>query len=240
MVKKISSILISNRGEIALRVIRACKELKIKSIAVYSDEDISSMHVRKADEAYYLGPPSPSQSYLNADRIIEITKAVGADAIHPGYGFLSENESFAGKCESNGIVFIGPTSEAMALTGDKMKCKEIMKEAEVPTVPGSEGIIEDVEEAVSIANEARYPVRLKSAFGGGGRGIRFVDNETMLRGEFEIASAESRAAFGKSGLYVEKYLQGIRHIEFQLVRDHQGNSRHLFERECSVQRRHQK
>ena len=240
MVKKISSILISNRGEIALRVIRVCKELKIKSIAVYSDEDISSMHVRKADEAYYLGPPSPSQSYLNADRIIEITKAVGADAIHPGYGFLSENESFAGKCESNGIVFIGPTSEAMALTGDKMKCKEIMKEAEVPTVPGSEGIIEDVEEAVSIANEARYPVLLKSAYGGGGRGIRFVDNETMLRGEFEIASAESRAAFGKSGLYVEKYLQGIRHIEFQLVRDHQGNSRHLFERECSVQRRHQK
>lgn len=240
MVKKISSILVSNRGEIALRVIRACKELKIKSIAVYSDEDISSMHVKKADEAYYLGPPSPSQSYLNADRIIEITKAVGADAIHPGYGFLSENESFAGKCESNGIVFIGPTSEAMALTGDKMKCKEIMKDAEVPTVPGSEGIIEDVDEAVTIATDAGYPVLLKSAYGGGGRGIRFVNNETMLRQEFEMASAESRAAFGKSGLYVEKFLQGIRHIEFQLVRDHQGNSRHLFERECSVQRRHQK
>ncbi|MDP9197574.1 MAG: acetyl-CoA carboxylase biotin carboxylase subunit [Thermoproteota archaeon] len=240
MGKKISSILIANRGEIALRVVRACREMAIKSIAVYSDEDIKSIHVRKADEAFHIGAPLPSQSYLNMDKIMEVAKTAGADAVHPGYGFLSENESFAKRCEKEGIVFIGPKSPAMALTGDKMKCKEIMKKAGVPTVPGSDGIIEDVDEAVDIAREAGYPVLLKSAFGGGGRGIRFADDETKLREEFEIASAESQAAFGKSGLYVEKFLQGIRHIEFQLVRDSKGNTRHLFERECSIQRRHQK
>jgi len=240
MGKLISSILIANRGEIALRVIRACKELKIKSIALYSDEDLRSKHVKSADEAYYLGPPAPAKSYLNIDRIIEIAEISGAEAIHPGYGFLSENETFAAKCEEKGIIFIGPTSAAMALTGDKMKCKEIMIKAKVPTIPGSDDILEDVDKAVEIAEEAGYPVLLKSAFGGGGRGIRLADNEKKLREEFEMASAESRAAFGKSGLYVEKFLQGIRHIEFQLARDSSGNSRHIFERECSIQRRHQK
>lgn len=240
MGKLISSVLIANRGEIALRVIRACKELEIKSIALYSDEDLRSKHVKSADEAYYLGPPAPTKSYLNIDKIIEIAESAGAEAIHPGYGFLSENETFAAKCEEKGIIFIGPTSDAMALTGDKMKCKEIMKKAEVPTIPGSDDILEEVDKAVEIAAEAGYPVLLKSAFGGGGRGIRFADNEKKLREEFEIASAESRAAFGKSGLYVEKFLQGIRHIEFQLARDSSGNGRHLFERECSIQRRHQK
>ena len=240
MGKLISSVLIANRGEIALRVIRACKELEIKSIALYSDEDLRSKHVKSADEAYNLGPPAPTKSYLNIDKIIEIAESAGAEAIHPGYGFLSENETFAAKCEEKGIIFIGPTSDAMALTGDKMKCKEIMKKAEVPTIPGSDDILEEVDKAVEIAAEAGYPVLLKSAFGGGGRGIRFADNEKKLREEFEIASAESRAAFGKSGLYVEKFLQGIRHIEFQLARDSSGNGRHLFERECSIQRRHQK
>ena len=240
MGKLISNVLIANRGEIALRVIRACKELEIKSIALYSDEDLRSKHVKSADEAYYLGPPAPSKSYLNMDKIIEIAESAGAEAIHPGYGFLSENETFAAKCEEKGIIFIGPTSDAMALTGDKMKCKEIMKKAEVPTIPGSDDILEEVDKAVEIAEEAGYPVLLKSAYGGGGRGIRFADNEKKLREEFEIASAESRAAFGKSGLYVEKFLQGIRHIEFQLARDSSGNGRHLFERECSIQRRHQK
>lgn len=240
MGKLISSILIANRGEIALRVIRACKEMKIKSIALYSDEDLRSKHVKSADEAYYLGPPAPTKSYLNIDRIIEIAVSAGAEAIHPGYGFLSENETFAAKCEENGIIFIGPTSEAMALTGDKMKCKEIMKKAEVPTIPGSDDILEEVDKAVDIAEEAGYPVLLKSAYGGGGRGIRFANDEKKLREEFEMAAAESRAAFGKSGLYVEKFLQGIRHIEFQLARDSSGNGRHLFERECSIQRRHQK
>src|SRR5918911_4009087 len=240
MKNKISSILIANRGEIALRIIRACKELGIKSIAVYSDEDTRSIHVKNADEAYHIGKAAASESYLNMNKIIDITKAAGADAIHPGYGFLSENENFAELCERNGIVFIGPKSKAMEITGDKMKCKAVMKKAKVPTVPGSDGVIDDVEQAADIAHNAGYPVLLKSAFGGGGRGIRFANDEKQLKQEFEMASAESKAAFGKAALFVEKYLQRIRHIEFQLIRDAYKNSRHLFERECSIQRRHQK
>lgn len=237
---KISSILIANRGEIALRVIRACKDLGIKSISVYSDEDNRSIHVKRADESYRLGTAQASESYLRIDKIIEIAKSSGADAIHPGYGFLSENELFSEECKKNGIIFIGPTAKAMELAGDKMKCKEIMKKAEVPTVPGSDGVVEDIELAVDIAKEAAYPVMLKSAFGGGGRGIRLVNNEKELRQEFELASNESKAAFGKSALFIEKYLTNIRHIEYQLLRDSSGNGRHLFERECSIQRRHQK
>jgi len=237
---KISSILIANRGEIALRVIRACKDLGIKSISVYSDDDNRSIHVKRADETYRLGPSQASESYLRIDKIIEIAKSSGADAIHPGYGFLSENDVFSNECKKNGIIFIGPTAKAMELAGDKMKCKEIMKKAEVPTVPGSDGVVDDTELALEIAKEAGFPVMLKSAFGGGGRGIRLVNNEKELRQEFELASNESRAAFGKSALFIEKYLTNIRHIEFQLIRDSQGNGRHLFERECSIQRRHQK
>jgi acetyl-CoA/propionyl-CoA carboxylase len=237
---KISSILIANRGEIALRVIRACKDLGIKSISVYSDEDNRSIHVKRADESYRLGPAQASESYLCIDKIIEIAKLSGADAIHPGYGFLSENELFSEECKKNDIIFIGPTAKAMELAGDKMKCKEIMNKAEVPTVPGSDGVVEDMELAVDIAKEAGYPVMLKSAYGGGGRGIRLVTNEKELRQEFELASNESKAAFGKSALFIEKYLTNIRHIEYQLLRDSSGNGRHLFERECSIQRRHQK
>lgn len=240
MGKKITSILIANRGEIALRVIRACKELGIKSIAIYSDEDVRAVHVKRADEAYHIGPAAPAQSYLNMPKIVETAAAAGADAIHPGYGFLSENENFPELCDKNGMIFIGPTAKAMDITGDKMKCKAVMKKAKVPTVPGSDGIVSDVEKAADIANEAGYPVLLKSAFGGGGRGIRLANDEKQLRQEFEMASAESKAAFGKSALFVEKYLQKIRHIEFQLIRDSHGNGRHLFERECSIQRRHQK
>lgn len=237
---KIQSILIANRGEIALRVIRACKELGIRSIAIYSDEDTRAVHVKRADEAYHIGAAAPAQSYLNMAKIVETAKAAGADAIHPGYGFLSENENFPEMCEKNGMIFIGPTASAMEVTGDKIKCKAVMKKAKVPTVPGSDGTVDDVEKAVDIAHQAGYPVMLKSAFGGGGRGIRLCNNEKQLRQEFEMASAESKAAFGKSALFVEKYLQRIRHIEFQLIRDSHGNGRHLFERECSVQRRHQK
>ena len=237
---KISSILIANRGEIALRVIRACKELGIKSISVYSDDDNRSIHVKRADETYRLGPSQASESYLRIDKILEIAKSSGADAIHPGYGFLSENDVFSDECKKNGIIFIGPTARAMELAGDKMKCKEIMKKAEVPTVPGSDGVVDDMELAVEIAKEAGYPVMLKSAFGGGGRGIRLVNSEKELRQEFELASNESQAAFGKSAIFIEKYLTNIRHIEFQLLRDSSGNGRHLFERECSIQRRHQK
>jgi acetyl-CoA/propionyl-CoA carboxylase len=240
MAQKITSILIANRGEIALRVIRACKELGIRSVAIYSDEDVRAVHVKKADEAYHIGPAAPAQSYLNMNKIIEVAKQAGVDAIHPGYGFLSENEVFSETCEKNGIIFIGPKAKAMEVTGDKMKCKAVMKQAKVPTVPGSDGIVDDVEKAADIAHQAGYPVLLKSAFGGGGRGIRLAKDEKQLRQEFEMASAESRAAFGKAALFVEKYLQRIRHIEFQLIRDSHGNGRHLFERECSIQRRHQK
>src|ERR671926_1687317 len=237
---KIKSILVANRGEIALRVIRACKELGIKSISIYSDEDTRSVHVKRSDEAYYIGKAPALESYLNMSKIIEMANEVGADAIHPGYGFLSENENFSEMCERNGIIFIGPRSKAMEITGDKMKCKAIMKKAKVPTVPGSDGVIDNVEKAADIAHSAGYPVLLKSAFGGGGRGIRFANDEQQLRQEFEMASAESKAAFGKAALFVEKFLERIRHIEFQLIRDSHGNSRHLFERECSIQRRHQK
>lgn len=240
IMSKISSILIANRGEIALRVIRACKQLGIKSISVYSDEDNRSIHVKRADESYRLGPAPASESYLRIDKIIEIANAAGADAIHPGYGFLSENDGFSEECKKHGIIFIGPTAKAMQLAGDKMKCKELMKKAEVPTVPGSEGVVDDVDDAAEIAKDAGYPVMLKSAFGGGGRGIRLVTNEKELRQEFELASNESKSAFGKSALFVEKYLDNIRHIEYQLIRDSSGNGRHLFERECSIQRRHQK
>jgi acetyl-CoA/propionyl-CoA carboxylase len=214
--------------------------MSIKSIAVYSDEDQSSLHVKFADECYHIGAAPPSESYLNINKIIETAKKAGADAIHPGYGFLSENESFTEKCEKENIIFIGPTSKAMELTGDKMKCKVIMKDAKVPTVPGSDGTVEDVQEAINISAEAGYPVLLKSAFGGGGRGIRMASDEKQLKQEFEMASEESRAAFGKSALFIEKYLEDIRHIEFQLLIDSHGNGRHLFERECSIQRRHQK
>lgn len=214
--------------------------MSIKSIAVYSDEDIRSLHVKSAEECYHIGAASPSESYLNIDKIIETAKIAGADAIHPGYGFLSENEGFAERCEKENIIFVGPKSKAMELTGDKMKCKKIMKKAKVPTVPGSDGTVSDVDEALNIAAEAEYPVLLKSAFGGGGRGIRMASNKEQLKQEFEMASSESKAAFGKSALFVEKYLENIRHIEFQLLLDSHGNGRHLFERECSIQRRHQK
>jgi acetyl-CoA/propionyl-CoA carboxylase len=240
MGRVISSILVANRGEIALRIIRASKELGIKAIAVYSDEDARSLHVKRADEAYHIGHSTASESYLNTKKIIETATTAGADAIHPGYGFLSEDENFADMCEKKGIIFIGPNSRAMAVTGDKMKCKALMKKANIPVIPGSDGIIDDVDKAESIARNIGYPVLLKSAFGGGGRGIRLVKDEKQLRQEFEIAAAESKAAFGKAALYVEKGLERIRHIEFQLVRDSYGNTRHLFERECSIQRRHQK
>ena len=240
MGRVISRILIANRGEIAVRIIRASKELGIKAIAVYSDEDARSLHVKRADEAYHIGPSAASESYLNTKKIIETATTAGADAIHPGYGFLSEDENFADTCEKKGIIFIGPNSRAMAVTGDKMKCKALMKKANIPVIPGSDGNIDDVDKAESNARNIGYPVLLKSAFGGGGRGIRLVKDEKQLRQEFEIAAAESKAAFGKAALYVEKGLERIRHIEFQLVRDSYGNTRHLFERECSIQRRHQK
>jgi acetyl-CoA/propionyl-CoA carboxylase len=237
MIKK---VLISNRGEIALRVIRTCKALGLKTVAVYSDEDYNSLHVKKADEAYHIGKAAPKESYLNQEKILEVILASGADAVHPGYGFLSENSDFAKLCEDNKINFIGPSSASMDLCGDKMRCKAAMLKAKVPTVPGSPDLVKDVNEALDIANKIKYPVLLKSVYGGGGRGIRLVNSDKELKDAYETVTGESIAAFGKSAILVEKFLEKIRHIEYQMARDKHGNAVHLFERECSIQRRNQK
>ena len=236
----IEKVLIANRGEIALRVIRTCSALGIKSVAVYSDEDYNSLHVKQATESYHIGEGAPAKSYLNQEKILETILASGADAVHPGYGFLSENPDFARLCEKNKINFIGTTSDSMELCGDKMKCKEVMLKAKVPTVPGSPDLVKDSDEAMVIANEIKYPVLLKSVFGGGGRGIRLVHNDKELEENYESAIGESMAAFGKSAILVEKFLEKIRHIEYQMARDKHGNTVHIFERECSIQRRNQK
>ena len=236
----IEKVLIANRGEIALRVIRTCKRLGIKTVAVYSDEDYDSMHVKQATEAYHIGEAAPAKSYLNQEKILEVILSSGADAIHPGYGFLSENSDFANTCEKNNINFIGPSAKSMDLCGDKMQCKAAMLKAKVPTVPGSPGLVKDVEEALKIANDIDYPVMLKSVYGGGGRGIRIVTNDKELREGFQTVTSESISAVGKSAIIVEKFLEKTRHIEYQMCRDKHGNAVHIFERECSIQRRNQK
>ena len=236
----IEKILIANRGEIALRVIRTCRALGIKTVAVYSDEDRNSLHVKQATDAYHIGEGVPAKSYLNQERIMDVIQSSGADAVHPGYGFLSENSGFAESCEKQGITFIGPPSKSMALCGDKMRCKEVVTKANVPTVPGSPDLVKDAQEAIAIANEIGYPVLLKSVYGGGGRGIRLVHSDAELTENFNTVTEESMAAFGKSAMLVEKYLEKIRHVEFQLARDSHGNGVHIFERECSIQRRNQK
>ncbi len=236
----IEKVLIANRGEIALRVIKTCKALGIKTVAVYSDEDYTSLHVKHATEAYHIGEAAPAKSYLNQEKILDVMLSSGSDAVHPGYGFLSENDDFASLCEKNKINFIGPSADSMNLCGDKMKCKEAMLKAKVPTVPGSPGLVKDADEAEKIANKIGYPVMLKSVYGGGGRGIRIVNNDQELRNGFESVTGESIAAVGKSAIIVEKFLEKTRHIEYQMCRDKHGNAVHLFERECSIQRRNQK
>ena len=236
----IEKVLIANRGEIALRVIRTCKALGIKTVAVYSDEDTNSMHVKQATEAYHIGEAAPAKSYLNQEKILDVMLSSGADAVHPGYGFLSENDDFARLCEKNKITFIGPSADSMNLCGDKMECKAAMLKAEVPTVPGSPGLVKDAEDAAKVANDIGYPVMLKSVYGGGGRGIRIVTNDKELHEGFETVTSESIAAVGKSAIIVEKFLEKTRHIEYQMCRDQHGNAVHLFERECSIQRRNQK
>ena len=236
----IEKVLIANRGEIALRVIRTCKALGIKTVAVYSDEDTNSMHVKQATEAYHIGEAAPAKSYLNQEKILDVMLSSGADAVHPGYGFLSENDDFARLCEKNKITFIGPSADSMNLCGDKMECKAAMLKAQVPTVPGSPGLVKDAEDAAKVANDIGYPVMLKSVYGGGGRGIRIVTNDKELHDGFETVTSESIAAVGKSAIIVEKFLEKTRHIEYQMCRDHHGNAVHLFERECSIQRRNQK
>lgn len=232
-------ILIANRGEIAVRIIRACKDLGVKTVAVYSDADRSSLHVALADEAYHIGPPKPAESYLVKEKIIEVAKKSGAEAIHPGFGFLSENDSFAELCEKEGIVFVGPTAEAIKLMGDKITARNIAKEAKVPLVPGSDGAVTDAE-APKIAKKIGYPVMIKASAGGGGKGMRLVREEDEFESSLRMAKSEALSAFGDDSVFVEKFVQKPRHIEIQILADSHGKVLHLFERECSIQRRHQK
>lgn len=233
-------ILIANRGEIALRIIRTCKELGIKTVAVYSEADRYSLHVRFADEAVCIGPGPSKESYLNIPRIIAAAEITNAEAIHPGYGFLAENAMFAEICESSGIKFIGPTPEAIEAMGDKALAKETMKKAGVPVIPGSDGVVNSLEEAREIANEIGFPIMLKAAAGGGGKGMRMVKSEDELENAWQTARAEAEAAFGNPALYIEKFIERPRHIEIQILADEHGNVIHLGERDCSIQRRHQK
>ncbi len=238
--KSINKILIANRGEIALRVIRACKEMEIASVAVYSDADKDSLHAKYADEAVNIGPPLSRKSYLNTENIIKAAKDKNADAIHPGYGFLSENESFAKACTENGLIFIGPTAECIAMAGNKSAARKIITALGVPIIPGSNNVISSPEEAVNIAQDVGYPVILKASGGGGGRGMRIAHNKEELAEAISIASGEARAAFGNPDLYLEKYIEKPRHIEIQILGDNFGNYVHLGERECSIQMRYQK
>ena len=233
-------ILIANRGEIALRIIRTCKEMGIKTIAVYSTADRESLHVRFADEAVCIGPPPSKDSYLNIPNIIAAAELTNADAIHPGYGFLSENSKFSAICRDYGIKFIGATPEQINDMGDKASAKETMKNAGVPTIPGSEGLLSDVQEGIKIANEIGYPVILKATAGGGGRGMRIVWKDSEFEAAWDSARQESGAAFGNDGLYLEKFVEDPRHIEIQIIGDQYGTVSHLSERDCSIQRRHQK
>ncbi|MFZ9681090.1 MAG: acetyl-CoA carboxylase biotin carboxylase subunit [Bacteroidia bacterium] len=233
-------ILIANRGEIALRIIRTCKEMGIQTVAVYSTADRDSLHVRFADEAVCIGPPRSSDSYLNIPQILAAAEITNADAIHPGYGFLSENARFAEVCRDYNIKFIGPTPESIRAMGDKITAKETMKKAGVPTVPGSEGLLGSDSEAVKLAGEIGYPVIVKATAGGGGRGMRVIWKEEELIPAMESARLEAAAAFGNDGLYMEKYIEEPRHIEIQVVGDQFGKACHLSERDCSIQRRHQK
>lgn len=233
-------ILIANRGEIALRIIRTCKEMGIATVAVYSTADKDSLHVRFADEAVCIGPAPSRESYLNIPRIIAAAEITNADAIHPGYGFLSENAEFSKICDEYGIKFIGASAEMINQMGDKATAKATMKAAGVPTIPGSEGILETMEQGIKLANEMGYPVILKATAGGGGRGMRIVKEQAGFKKAWDDARMESGAAFGNDGLYLEKYVEEPRHIEIQVIGDKTGKACHLSERDCSIQRRHQK
>lgn len=233
-------ILIANRGEIALRIIRACRELGIKTVVVHSEADVDSLHVRFADEDVCIGPGPANQSYLDPKRIIAVAEICNADAIHPGYGFLSENPEFAEICESCNLKFIGPPASVIRLMGDKMQAKLAMQKAEVPVIPGSQGVVQTAEEALQIAEELGYPVMLKASMGGGGRGMRRVDSPEEMPKSLEVAQGEAKAAFGVPDLYLEKFMLSPRHIEVQIIADNFGNVLHLGERDCTVQRRHQK
>ncbi|MBS3943949.1 MAG: acetyl-CoA carboxylase biotin carboxylase subunit, partial [Melioribacter sp.] len=235
-----NKILIANRGEIAVRIIKACRELGIKSVAIYSEVDKNSLHVRIADEAYLIGTSPANESYLSKEKIINLAKEIGAEAIHPGYGFLSENSEFIKMVEESGIVFIGPSSKSVEMMGEKTSARRLMKKNNVPIVPGTIESLHDYKEGIKIANEIGYPVMLKASAGGGGKGMRKVFNDFEFEESFNRAQNESLKAFGKSEVYIEKLILNPKHIEVQIFADKYGNYIHLFERECSVQRRHQK
>ncbi len=232
-------LLVANRGEIATRVIRACMELDIETVAIYSEEDTTSLHVKKADEAYMVGP-GPIQGYLNIHRIVDLAIKVGVDAIHPGYGFLSENPKFPLLCEKKGITFIGPSSKTISEMGHKIQAREMMIKAGVPVLPGTDHAISDTDEAIKLAEEIGYPIMVKAAGGGGGRGLRVARDQKELIAALETAKKEAAAAFGVSEVFLEKFLDKPHHIEFQILADTHGNIIHLGERDCSIQRRHQK
>ena len=236
----LSKILIANRSEIALRIIRACRELGVKTVTIFSDADRSSRHVSASDESYPIGPAPVSESYLNSDRIVELASKVGADSIHPGYGFLAENHDFADKCEKQGIIFIGPSSKTLALAGDKLTSREVLRKNGIAVLPGSREVIVDSSRALDVAEDIGWPLLLKAAYGGGGRGIRIANSAQELEDLFDSANMEAKGAFGMPGMYLEKYLKSPRHIEFQILRDKKGHCVHLGERECSIQRRFQK
>lgn len=238
--RRLEKILIANRGEIAVRIMRTCRELGIRTVAVYSDADRSALHVRMADEAHRIGPAPSNQSYLLIENVLEAARRAGADAIHPGYGFLSENARFAEGCSEAGIIFIGPPPEAIRLMGDKTAARTLMAEAGVPMAPGTMDAIEDFSEAAAIAADIGYPVLIKAAAGGGGKGMRVVEDPDEFSRSMEMAQSEARSAFGDHRVFIEKYIARPRHIEFQILADAHGNVIHLFERECSIQRRHQK
>jgi len=237
MIKK---VLIANRGEIAVRIIRACREMGIKTVVVYSDADRLALHTRMGDEAYRIGEAPSSKSYLRIDKILEVAQKTKTDAIHPGYGFLAENSEFAQKVEDAGIVFIGSIPESLSAMGDKVRARDLMSKAGVPVVPGTKMSVEDLDEAQETAGEIGYPILIKARAGGGGKGMRIVYDEKEFKSSVERAQSESLSAFGVSDVYIEKYLENPRHIEFQIIADNYGNTIHLFERECSIQRRHQK
>jgi acetyl-CoA carboxylase biotin carboxylase subunit len=238
--KKINKILVANRGEIALRVMRSAKEMGIKTVAIYSEADRQALHVRFADEAVCVGPPPSNQSYLRGDVILEVCKNLGVDAIHPGYGFLSENAGFAKMAEEAGIIFIGPSPEAIDLMGSKLAAKAAVATYNIPMVPGTEGAITDVEEAKTIATSIGFPILIKASAGGGGKGMRVVENVEEFEQQMSMAVSEATSAFGDGSVFIEKYIGSPRHIEIQVLGDTHGNIVHLFERECSIQRRHQK
>ena len=238
--KIFEKLLIANRGEIAIRVMRACRELDIETVAIYSDADKNALHVKYADEAFHVGEAHPSKSYLNMERIIDIAKKSGAEAIHPGYGFLAENYRFARLCLDESVIFVGPRWKTIRAMGSKIGSKQMMKEAGVPVVPGTDSGITDIDEAKKVAEEIGYPVIVKASAGGGGIGMQNVENEQSLEEAITASMRIARSEFGDATVFIEKYLVKPRHIEFQVLADEHGNAVHLYDRECSIQRRHQK